>query len=524
MTSPGGQYASAQPFFNSTPGNVVGNDLLRLQAYDFYDNAYLNRPQGFTLTLRGDDDEEQVAITLPSPKKHIEAVNRFLAVEFDYALESFSQDPNAEAPPLNTASSLQLKLAIERLFRREKIHSKFAMNKRWGLVRGDAIWHITADDTKLPGERISVHTVDPRCYFPIEDAFDPNRISGVYLVDTVQDPRAKDDKTKRVARVQKYVRIQDNNGFYTGVVTTELALYEIGKWDERELKPADLKRVQVLRPPTPLPTGITQIPVYHWKNKLINDTDKFGNSEIAGVEVLFNAMNQSITDEDLTLVMQGLGMYWTNSGPPRDATTGEDTNYTIGPRQVIEVGEGQTFGRVTGVSSVAPFLEHIRFLDESVGSGNGVSDVATGRVEVAVAESGISLMLQLMPLLAANREKELELIGTHDQMLYDIVRFWFPAYEQLNVVDAIATTSIGDAMPVNREQKINEVVGLVSNVPALITLQMAVDKLTELGWKYPDGDPVQALMDDSAMITAAADPYAGQGPPAVDDGSGEPVE
>jgi len=515
MTSPTsitGKYGSAAPFFTTSgSANVTAaEDVIRLQAYDFYDNAYFNRPEGFTVTLRGAEDEDQIAITLPAPKKVVEAVNRFFAIEFDYAVDAYSEDPS-KPPPDRPSGAEAMSMYMNNLFKREKLYSKFNNNKRFGLVRGDALWHITADDTKLPGQRISVHTLDPRNYFPIADAFDPTRIAGCHLVDVVQDPREKDDKTKKAARVQTYRRTQDNQGVYTGEITSELAIFELAKWDDRNLEPGDLKKISQLRPPTPLDSRITQLPVYHWRNKAIDDTEEFGSSELAGIEVLFNAINQSITDEDLTLVMQGLGMYWTNAAPPVDET-GAATNWEIGPRTVVEVGADQTFGRVTGVTSTAPFLEHIKFLDDYAGTGSGIGDIATGRVDVTVAESGISLLLQLMPLLAANREKELELVGVHDQMLFDISRMWMPAYEQTDLADTIAVTSIGDAMPVNREARINEIVGLVSNVPPLMTMQMAIDELSTLGYNYPD-NAVEEILADSAAITAAADPFAGQAPP-----------
>lgn len=517
MTNPiavTGKYGTAAPFFSSNaPGsdNVTSaEDNIRIQAYNFYDNAYYNRPEGFTVTLRGEDDQEQIEIILPSCKKMVEAINRFFAIEFDYAIEGYSIDP-MKLPPETPGGADVLGLYLKSLFKREKLYSKFNNNKRFGLVRGDAMWHVTADDTKLPGQRISVHMLDPRNYFPIDHPLDPTRLAGCHLVDKVQDPREPDDKTKQLARVQTYRREMDSLFNFTGVITTELALFELGKWDDRNLKPGDIKRISVLRPPTPLPSEITAIPIYHWRNKAMDDTDRFGISELSGVETLFNATNQGITDEDLTLVMQGLGVYWTNAGPPQNED-GTEGSYNIGPRQVIEVGADQTFGRVSGVSSVAPYLEHIKFLDDFANSGSGVGDIASGRVDVQVAESGISLTLQMMPLLAANQEKEQELVGVHDQMLFDICQMWMPAYEQVNLPDTIAVTSIGDAMPQNRLAIVNEIVGLVSNVPPLITMQMAVDRLATLGWAYPD-NAVEEILADSKRVTQAADPFAGQGEP-----------
>lgn len=519
MTSPllEGQYASSSRFFTGeNPSNVVGgDDQTRIKAYRFYDNCYHNRPQAFSLTLRGEDDE-QIPIQLPSPKKLIDAINRFFGIEFQYTIQAVPETAG-QAVTVDQAAMDTLDFYMRKLFKREKLPSKWESNKRNGLVRGDALWHITADDTKDEGQRISIHVLNPGNYFPIMDLFDPNRVAGCYLVDIVQDPRAKDDKTKTVARVQKYWREQDSVGAYTGKVFSQLDLFEIGKWDDRNLKPGDISKVQSLKPPTQLPDRITQLPVYHWRNREL-DEYHFGNSELAGIETIFYALNQGISDEDLTLVMQGLGMYWTNAGPPQDAD-GNEVGWQLGPRQVVEVGDNQTFGRATGVSSVAPFLDHLKYIDDYGGNASGISDIATGRVDVAVAESGISLQLQLQPLLANNASKELDLINVHDQLLYDLTHMWLPAYEGIDYPMLEVTTYTGDPMPTNRDAQVLEVIGLVSNVPPLITMQMAVDRLTKLGWQYPD-NPVEAILADSARVSMAADPTLGSGELTGEAGSG----
>lgn len=500
MTAPVSQYSTAKPFFSKTgPVNITAAaDVERIQAYDFYENAYYNRPETMKVVLRGDDDDEQVAMFLPSTKKIIEATNRFLAVDFNYSID-----------PSGTGDVEKLNLLMKNLFKRERMYTKFANQKRYGLIRGDVLWHIIADDTKLEGERISIYELDPRTYFPIEDPQDSNRIAGCHIVDIVQDPRKKDDKSKKVARRQTYRRtfVEGPLGIqYTGEITSELILFELGKWDDRNLEPKDIKQVQVIRPATPLPAQITSLPVYHWKNNEIPGAP-FGNSEVAGIETLINGINQSITDQDLTLVMQGLGMYWTNAGPPQDEA-GNDVDWQIGPKTVVEVGDGQQFGRVTGVSTVAPYLEHIKFIDDYANQASGIPDIAAGRVDVAVAESGISLALQLMPILAKNAEKELEILGITDQMLYDISTKWFAAYEGWSNVDTYPSAVVGSPMPDNREASINELLGLVSNIPQIITLRMVQEKLEKYGYTFTEADLAE-LQAAQAAQAAAMDPFAG---------------
>ena len=59
----------------------------------------------------------------------------------------------------------------------------------------------------------------------------------------------------------------------------------------------------------------------------------WGLSQLTGLETLLYGINQSLTDEDATMVFQGLGMYVTSAAPPIDPTTGEVTNWNIGPQQ-----------------------------------------------------------------------------------------------------------------------------------------------------------------------------------------------
>jgi hypothetical protein len=251
------------------------------------------------------------------------------------------------------------------------------------------------------------------------------------------------------------------------------------------------------------------------------------------METLLYAINQSLTDEDATIVFQGLGMYVTSAAPPQD-TEGNTTDWSIGPMQIIEVGQDQRFDRVTGVSDVSPYQNHMNFIDEKgLSEASGTPQIAIGRVDVAVAESGISLQLQMMPLIASNAEKELEMITVLDQMFFDITSMWLPAYEPELFPDFVVmsqmsvVTVFGDPMPKNRDAQVLETTTLQQ--ANLILTSMAVDKLRSLGWNYPTVDPLtgQPLTDDmiaqmltqqTALAASALDPFASQG------GFGDPAQ
>jgi hypothetical protein len=87
---------------------------------------------------------------------------------------------------------------------------------------------------------------------------------------------------------------------------------------------------------------------------------------------------------------------------------------------------------------------------------------------------------------------------------------WFPAYEAANYPDVEVTTVVGDAMPKNRESQIAEIISLVTSVPPLITLEMAQQKLAELGYEYPATGADALLADAAALATARglADPFS----------------
>jgi hypothetical protein len=482
------QYASVRKFFPETlPAGLTGDDQARVASYDVYENMYWNNPDTYKIVARSED---QSPLYLPSAMNMIEAAQRFLATEWDFFV-----DPKVGLE----ADQKIVSEMFKQLFKREDMYAKFATQKRFGLIRGDAMWHITADPGKDAGKRISIHELHPGHYFPIEDANDADRIIGCYIVDSVKDPR---DDTKFVSRRQKYIKDNDE-----GAIISTLELYELDKWDDRADPDAPVK-VQDVRGQIVLDPRITQIPVYHVKN--FRTSARYGSSQIRGLETVFAAINQAVSDQDLALSMQGLGVYWTDGGPPKDSE-GNDMPFTMGPAEVVEVGPGSTFGRVTGVGAGLPGIEHMAYLLDQASEANGIPQVARGRADVQVAESGISLAIQMAPLLSQNGEKEQVMLGVLDQMFYDLVNMWFPVYEQMPAEAAVEVTNVvGDPMPQNREAQIAEILTLITSVPPLITIEMAQDKLAQLGYEFPP-NASQAVIDEAASITGArtaTDPFA----------------
>lgn len=506
------QYDAAETFLATKDDNITdAGDQKRIAAYDLYENLYINSSKTLELVLRGEDT---APILMPSGKKIVEATNRFLGVNLDYFVE----------PQGDEGTQQKLDIFFADFFKREAVVTKFNSSKRWGLIRGDGCLMISGNPNKAKGSRLSLAELDPRQLFEIEDPNDSTKVIGVHLVEAVSDFREPDKPNKLIAKRRTFRKVFNELGDSIGV-TSELTYWEIGKWDDRnEISKKKMERVpnaELDEEEEFLPASITQLPVYKWTTRAPQNST-WGHSILTGLETLLYAINQSLSDEDATIVFQGLGMYVTNAGPPRDPATGQVGSWTFGPKQVIEIGQDQKFERVTGITDVAAFTEHMTFMDEKgLSESSGTPEVAIGRVDVAIAESGISLQLQMMPLISSNAELEIVMIDVIDHLFHDITTMWLPAYEpeEFGDVNTMAECNVSclfdDPMPKNRDAEIQETVLLDSS--GLILKSMAVAKLRDLGWKYPtvtqDGTPLtdddiaQMLMDQASQVAAAADPY-----------------
>lgn len=487
-------YSSAATFFEGDVSWVPDpDDKERIKAYQLYDKMYWNEPGWAKLFTRGESQEDFREINLPSSSKVIEAINRFLGLDFGFNIPK-EVDPDLK----KTAQD-----ALDAFFDREQVRTKFIELKRGLLKFGDYLWHITADDTKEAGKRLSLHLLEPSTYFPIQDDPEfPERVTGCHLVEVISDPR---EEGNDIVKRQTYRREIGPDGVGRQVFSS-LTYWEVDAWDDRTQGPEDLKQVTDIgdlptRVDIPL-KGITAIPVYHFTNIRFGD-HPFGVSELRGLENLIAALNQSISDEDLALVMQGLGVYWTDAGPPENED-GDPVQLDVSPAHVLELPAGSKIGRLNGVSSVAPMIEHMNYMAGDMMSSRGVSDIAAGKVDVAVAESGVSLFLQLAPLLSKNAEKELALKGKAKNFLYDLLNEWFPNYEDIATAGAVADITFRDPLPVNREKVINEVTILVA--AGLITTEMAIAKLTDLGWVYPENAASKLLEEKKAKVAAETPP------------------
>jgi len=475
-------YSTATATFAALPTWMNQYDAERINSYQVYEQIYWNVPETFKIVQRGSD---ALPIYVPTARTIIDTTNRYLCPS-----PGFIMDPDAGSDTERAA----MRLMLSKFFRRERYWSKFNANKRYGIMRGDWLWHIRANPKKPPGTRLKIEPVDPAAYFPVFDPNDPEHIIAAHIVEQFTN----DDGT--FIKRQTYQRGADpinNDGSDTTIYNT-VALFAVDKW-ESLLDPP----VTIITPTTPLPPQITSIPIYHMKN-IETPGDPYGSSELRGFERILAAVNQAVSDEELVLALEGLGMYATDGGPPRNEQ-GQITNWELGPGVVVEHGMGSKFERVTGVTTVAPMQDHLKFLISSIREGSATPDAAIGKVDVTVAESGISLLMQLGPLLSKTEEREEVVTDVTTQMYHDICTMWLPAYEGMDLPVA-ALPVFGSPIPENRDAKFKEIMAIWGATPPIVGIDWVLDELGKLGYNF-EPDALVAILNETQARARATDPF-----------------
>jgi hypothetical protein len=431
-------YYSALRFMTSIPSWLNEYDAQRLASYNLYDDLYKNSPDMQEATLRGSDDKP---IFVPTAKTIIKTLARYVAK--NWSLSFAPADPAAEISDDDIAVA---GAAYNLLFTRERFPSVFASAKRDGLRRGDWLFYIWGDPLKPEGSRISIKAIDPRTYFPMFADDDPDRKIGVRLAEQIVEG------SDTVLKVQDFYKWNHPShprfGTPDAGIAREVKFLELQNW-ETEPKIGKTPTGYTPMPLEEIP-GIHNLPVYHIRN---NEEvgNPFGESDLAGLESVLAGINQAASDQDQALAMAGLGMYETDSGSPVDEND-QETDWVLGPKRVVEVAEGKHFKRVSGVQSIEPSLGHINFLREAAYETNGVNDVSLGRVDTAVAESGIALELRMGPLMDAAAEKDLAITDVMNHMLFDL-RDWFTTYEGITL-NATAVWNNGEKIPRDKKAEL----------------------------------------------------------------------
>lgn len=455
------QYTSAKTLSSGfeAPRWVPDSEKERISAYTKYEQLYWNDDRALLLMRRG---TEMQPILIPNPRVICDTTSHFLLKGLTISFEK------AEA-----------KKALDAFLKREKFYSKFMVAKHSGVVRGDFVLHITADRSKPEGKRISINSVDPANYFPITDDDDLDNVIGVHLVEAFMDGDGK-------AAIRRKTYREDIKGGVTKITVEELVFDANTDWNAD--KPP-IKRTVI--PEQYLPDGIDCIPVYAFKN-IDWQGQLFGSSELRGFERIIAGVDQTISDEELALALEGLGVYATNAGKPRDNNNNE-IDWTIGPGAVMEVpGDGTNvfFKRVEGIKSVTPMLDHVEYLDKKLMTASATFDAAN--IDVQIAQSGIALAIHFLPQTAKMEERELEGQDTLTQMFYDWCA-WSDAFEGTNIAESEPVLTLGDKLPLNREERVAELNNMFDR--KIISARTYRAEMEKIGYSFP-ADEDQTIMDE----------------------------
>ena len=452
-------------------------DRDRIASYQKYEEIYWSHSEAFRLVLTGDTGRP---VYVPNPRTICDTTSHFL-------LKGLRIQAEKEGSKMDQA--------LQAFLDREIFMAKFNTAKHSGVVRGDFILHITADPLKAPLGRVSINSVDPAAYFPEFDDDDLDRVTAVNLVEQIIDP---DDPTKVNIRRLRYEYVGEGE---TRSVSSQEAVYEVRDWwlESRV-------RITSLSPPHTLPPQITTIPVYHFKN-IDWQGQPFGSSELRGYESIQTAINQSTSDEDVALALEGLGVYATDAPKPTD-DEGNEEEWSIAPGRVVEVPATSYFKRITGVENVKPFQDHLKFLVDSLYEASGT--FRGGTIDAAVAESGIALAIRFLPTMAKLEERDEQGVGKLTQLFFDW-KAWYSAYEGMTFgEEENILIALGDKLPSNK----NDILNMLNNAldRKTISREFYRQSLAELyGISFPDDMEAQILAEQERLAPFQPPPPGGNG-------------
>ena len=464
-------YTTVAPYLRGMPQWVPEEDAQRIASYQTYEEIYWNNPTVFELVHRGSNERP---IYIPNARTIVDTTAHFLLK----GLEIGFTDPEANADAA---------LALQSFLRRERFYSKFNIAKHSGVVRGDFILHMTADPEKMEGRRISINSVDPASYFPVSDDDDLDRIDRVHLVEQFEN-----EEEEIVVRKLSYW--YEGEGDLRTVWRSE-AIFELDDAFEPDVTP-----LEVTIPPAALPPEVTTIPVYHFQN-IGWQGQPYGSSELRGLERLLGAVNQSVSDEELALALEGLGVYGTDADSPTNEN-GDEVPWTIGPGKVIEHELGRKIYRVPGVGNITPSQDHIGYLEQKLFEASGTSEVARGAIDVGVAESGIALAIKFVPMAAKIEMRDQVGIDVLTQFFYDW-KAWHSAYEGPDFRELEILPSIGEKLPLNRKAIREELDSMLEN--KVISRAFYRQKMSELfDYEFPE-DMENEIVNEEARLIEALD-------------------
>jgi hypothetical protein len=459
------QWSTTKPYRGDTTAAMSWMDeehRHRIAAYLKYDEMYWNDPRQFELRVL----ESESPVYVPNGRTVVNTTAHFLLKGLEISCED-----------------KKTKDVLKDFLKRELFYSRFNEAKIAGVARGDFIYHMTADPRKPKGRRISLVPVEPHNVFPIWDEDIPGKMVGCHLATPYVLPKDKDPEQKTRLRRLTYRIEEQRDG--SRRISREEGIYIIE--DSALLGFSDSTKVRKIK--TILKKGlldarIDAIPIYWFKNQAWNGDD-YGSSELRGIERILEVISQSSTDVTGALSLEGLGVYATDGGRPVAENAGGElveTDWEVAPGKVMEVPSGAYFRRVDGVGSVTPAMDQIKYLEGSMHSALGLSDVALGQVDAQVAQSGIALAIKFMPTLARLESRDQAGLDLLTHMFYDW-KTWHAVFE-LEPLEGDIVPVIGDKLPMDRTAKLNELNNMLDR--KAISKAYYRQELEKLGYDFPD--------------------------------------
>lgn len=458
------QWSTLSRMLGQKPSWVPVDEQDRIAAYEKYDEIYWNDPTQFSLRVL----EGEQPLYIPNARIVVDTTSSFVLK----GLTLSSKDSATQA-------------ALDQLLDREMFYPRFEVAKHAGVARGDYVIHLSANPQKVPGTRISMNSVDPSMVFPIYDENQPDKMIACHLAHQYELP---DDQTIYVRRLT--YRLDLSTG-QKRVLRSE-GVYKV----EPKWYGAKAELVKEIIPEGLLDSAITSIPVYWFKNRDW-EGDLYGSSELRGMEAVTQAISQGSTDINMALALNGLGVYATDGGRPvRD--DGTETDWEVAPGRVMEVPAGSYFRRVEGVGSITPAKDHIDYLEEKLFSASGITDIALGKADVAIASSGIALAIKFMPTLAKVEERDRWGVARLKQLFYDW-KIWHGVFENQQLVGDIAV-ELGDKLPTDRTARFTELNNMIDR--HVISTKYYREEVKKLGYVFPPEIEAEIMADmerDKAM-------------------------
>lgn len=470
----------------SSLGNMLGKppswwpeeERERIQAYEKYDQLYWNDPTQYAIRVL----ENEEPIYIPNARTVVDTTAQYLMkglqVIVNHDVES-------------TAHETQQQF-VDNFLTRERFYSKFHINKQAGICRGDSAFHITADPNKPEGERISIDTLHPGCVWKVTDPDDPDEVIRIHIVQIYTYPKDEDPQQKEYVRKLTYHKIPPTSPGGTQKIAREEAIWELEPtWYGSEPKP--VKKEEIL-PYEELPEQIQHFPVY-WFNNIEWEDQLYGSSDLRGLEFLDWAVSQGSTDTQAALALEGLGVFATDGGRPVN-DSGDEEDWEVAPGKVMEVPSGAYFRRVDGVGSITPMMDQLNYLEGKMYQASGMTDVALGKIDVQVAQSGVALAIKFMPTLARIEHRDIAYKEILSQMFHDL-QLWYEAYES-TAFPMVHVHIAESKLPVDRAAKVNELNNMLDR--KIISRQFYRKEMHGLGYKIPDN--IEDQIQEEAELDA----------------------